>query len=139
MVEGERLLGLDVGKRRVGVAVSDPLGVSARPLTTVARTSDGTDLERLAKLAREYQATRLVVGLPRHLDGREAELAAEVRTFAQRLAQRCQLPLVWAEERLSSKEAERVLAELGVAPEKRRRRRDEIAAALILTWYLESR
>ncbi len=134
-----RLLGLDVGTRRVGVAVSDPLGVAARPLTTVTRTSDGTDLEHLAALAREYQVEGLVVGLPRHLDGREAELAAEVRAFAEKLAGRCGLPLAWAEERLSSREAERVLAELGVPAAGRRRRRDEVAAALILTWYLESR
>lgn len=134
-----RFLGLDIGHRRVGVAISDPLGVAARPLVTIARTADGSDLEQLAALACEHQVCGLVAGLPRHLDGREAATAAEVRNFAEAVGSRCGLPVEWAEERLSSKEAERLMAELKVPVSERRRRRDEFAAALILTWFLESR
>lgn len=138
-MEFYRLLGLDIGHRRIGVAISDPMGISARPLTTVERAPDGADQDRLAQIALDHGVSGLVAGLPKHLDGREAESAEAIRQYGERLAERCGLPLVWAEERLSSKEAERVMAELRIPIHQRRKRRDEIAAALILTWYLESR
>ena len=133
----QRWLALDVGNRRIGVAVSDPLRVTARPLTTLERTPEGAEFQALKVLIEEYGISRVIVGSPRRLSGDESEQTRRVEAFISRLASVCPPPIVRGEERLSSKEAERVMAEVGVAPADRRRRRDEFAAALILQWYLE--
>jgi putative holliday junction resolvase len=135
----QRWLALDVGNRRIGVAVSDPLRVTARPLTTLERTSEGAEFQALKDLIEEYGISRVIVGVPRRLSGDESEQTRRVEAFISRLSTVCPPPIVRGEERLSSKEAERVMAEVGVAPADRRRRRDEFAAALILQWYLEER
>ncbi|HSR66521.1 MAG TPA: Holliday junction resolvase RuvX [Acidobacteriota bacterium] len=133
-----RCLGLDVGSKRVGVAISDPLRLTARPLTTLRRTSDlEEDARRIARLARREQAAELVVGRPRHLHGRPSSVLEHILPLARQAARLSGLPLKWAEERLSSKEAEHLMAQAGVPPRERRGRRDEFAAAVILQWYFE--
>lgn len=130
-----RLLGLDVGEARIGVAVSDALGKTAQPLETVER--DERAQERLAALAVEVGAERLVVGLPLLMDGSEGAQARLVRDFAEGLAAGLGLPLEYVDERLTTKEAEGVLVLGGVKRGKKRQASDRLAAALILRAYMD--
>lgn len=131
-----RVIGLDVGMSRIGVAASDPLGKTAQPLETISR--DGSELARLARLARDLEATAIVVGLPLLLDGSEGEQAARVREFAAELGGATGLPVSFVDERLTTKQAEAALAQGAVKRAKRREASDRVAAALILRTYIDS-
>jgi len=130
-----RLIGLDVGERRIGVALSDPLGKTAQPLETVAR--DDASVRWLADLVGETGAETIVVGLPLLLDGSEGKQAALVRQFADELARAVEVPVVFTDERLTTRQAEGVLASGRVKRAKRREAADRIAAALILSGYMD--
>ncbi|HEY5493002.1 MAG TPA: Holliday junction resolvase RuvX [Candidatus Anoxymicrobiaceae bacterium] len=130
-----RLIGLDVGERRIGVALSDPLGKTAQPLETVAR--DDASVRWLADLVGETGAETIVVGLPLLLDGSEGKQAALVRQFADELARAVEVPVVFTDERLTTRQAEGVLASGKVKRGKRREATDRIAAALILRSYMD--
>ncbi len=130
-------MGLDVGTLRIGLALSDELGITVRPLGCLVRSRPGEDADRVAELARRHGVGRLVFGLPRHMDGRPGDTAPETRAFAALVSARCGLPVAWCDERLSSKEAEDLMAEAKVPVGRRRARRDEFAAAVILRRYLE--
>lgn len=131
-------MALDAGTRAIGVALSDPLRITSRPLATLRRSGDPEDdAKRVAELATRHDVGRIIFGRPQHLDGRDSETFNKIEPLAQAIADCSGLPLVWAEERLSSKEAERLMAEVGVPHAQRRTRRDEFAAALILQWYIE--
>lgn len=131
-----RWMGLDVGAKRIGVAVSDPLRLTARPLTTLARTADEREFEQLRELLDQWQIERLVVGYPRRLTGETSASTQLVDSFLARLRSITSVPLERAEERLSSKAAEQRMAALRIPVRERRRLRDAFAAALILEWYL---
>lgn len=131
-----RWMALDVGAKRIGVAITDPLRLTSRPLTTVSRRSDGIEFRRLAELVEEWSVEKLVVGYPRRLTGESSDSTRLVDSFLVRLRESVQVPIEPAEERLSSKEAERRMAEIGIPIERRRAERDAFAAALILEWYL---
>lgn len=129
------MLGLDIGERRIGVAVSDELGILASPVGFVARGPREED--ELRALVARYQPVRLVAGLPVGLSGREGPQAAATRQFAERLAATLDLPLAYWDERLST-----VIAERGLIASKTRRARrrlevDAAAAAVILQSYLD--
>ena len=130
-----KLIGLDVGERRIGVAVSDPLGKTAQPLKTIER-DDHID-EQIAELVRSTGAERLVVGLPLLMNGKEGAQAGLVREFAQGLSRSLGLPLDFVDERLTTKEAETVLAQSGLKHGKKREASDRLAAALILRAYMD--
>ncbi len=133
-----RLLALDVGERRIGVAVSDPTGTLARPLTVIVRTSRQADFQAIARLIEEYVAELVIVGLPLSLDGSEGPQARQTRRYAERLAQRVAIPIELWDERYSSATAAAILREKG---QRRRRVRDELdatAAAIILQSYLDA-
>ena len=134
-----RILALDFGERRIGVAVTDPTGMLAQPLETVERRPppSRTHLDQIAELALEYRAARIVVGLPLHMDGRAGPEVEAVRAFGLEVAARTGVPVDYLDERWTTREAERTLRELGVSSRKRRRRLDPIAASLILRTYLE--
>jgi putative Holliday junction resolvase len=129
-----RTLGLDYGERRVGVAVSDPTDRFAQPLETLP--TDST-LERIAELVDEYEVRRIVVGLPLQMDGRAGAQAERTRAFGERVAQRTGLPVEYLDERLTSVEAKRVLAEAGGRPGRHKDRVDRVAAALLLGTFLD--
>jgi len=135
-----RLLALDVGERRIGVAVSDPSGTLARPLTTIVRASRQADFQAIAQVVDDCAATRIIVGLPLSLDGTEGPQAQQVRRYAQRLAQAVSVPIEFWDERYSSMVASEILRVKG----KRRSRRqgrgaiDAAAAAVILQSYLDA-
>jgi putative holliday junction resolvase len=131
-----RVLGVDVGTVRVGVALSDATGTVASPHTTVERTADVA--ARLADLARALSCDTVVVGLPRNLGGRDTASTQDARAVAQQLVEQGLDVQLW-DERLSSVEAERVLLDAGRSREQRRDERDRIAAAIILQGWLDSR
>lgn len=132
-----RWMSLDVGSRRIGVALSDPLRLTARPLTTLTRSVDYEELTQITELAEQYEVTRIVIGRPLYLTGESSESTHTTEQFAERLRLVCGRPIDWAEERLSSKEAESLMAEMDIDPAERKGLRDQFAAALILKWYLE--
>jgi putative Holliday junction resolvase len=133
-----RILGLDYGTRRIGVAVSDPLGLTAGPLDVLDATARDLD-ERLRNLAEDLGVELIVVGLPVGLDGREGRAAGDARRFAERVAAATGIPVEVYDERFSTVTAERVLLEAGMRRERRRETRDRVAAAVFLQAYLDGR
>ncbi len=132
-----RALGLDVGERRIGAALSDPEGILATPLEAIDAGSHDQALERIVALAREHGIDRVVVGLPISMDGTLGPQAQRVKSFADALAERVGLPVLTWDERLSTVAAGRVLADAGVKRGKRKKRIDSVAASLILQGYLD--
>lgn len=130
-------MALDVGTKTIGVALSDPLGLTAHPLTTLSRRNLEQDVRRLLQLAEAHGVGRCIIGRPRHMDGRPSETIRVIQPLAERLASGSNLEVQWYDERLSTREAEAVMARLGLPIEERRRRRNEFAAAVILQWYLD--
>jgi len=134
-----RVLGIDVGTHRIGVAISDPEGTIAYSLEVIPRSGWRPVVARLRALAAQYGATRVVVGLPVRLDGTEGDAAREARAFAGRLRDALRLPVAMQDERLSTAEAERTMLAQGARRRTRRTRRDAVAAALFLQTYLDRR
>jgi len=132
----ERIMGLDVGGKRTGVAIADELGIFASPIGYVTRGP--RDRAELRSLVDRYGITRLVAGLPANMSGREGPQAADVREYAHRLATDLGLPLAFWDERLTSAIAERALIDRGVTRAKRRDQIDAVAAAVMLQNYLDA-
>lgn len=131
------VLALDVGEKRIGVAVSDELGLLASPRTVIHRRTTQQALDEIARLLREVGPCTVVVGLPVSLDGQLHGQAQTVRRFAERLRSRIGVPLVYVDETLSTVRAEEQLRAAGVRPDRIRERIDAVAAAVILEDYLE--
>lgn len=131
----ERIMGLDVGTKRTGVAIADELGISANPIGFIHR--DERDREELRAIIGRYKITRVVAGLPRGISGREGPQAADVRHYCEALSVDLGLPFVYWDERFTSAMAERVLIERGARREQRKTRIDAIAAAIMLQHYLD--
>jgi putative Holliday junction resolvase len=134
-----RVLALDVGKKRIGLAVSDELGLTAQGIETLQRNRIREDLENLRRLAVEWHIGLLVVGKPLHMSGDESRQSEYTREFAERLGNHLGLPVVFWDERLTSAEAERLLREGGATLAQRKKAVDRMAAVLLLESYLESR
>ena len=132
-------MALDVGKRRIGLAVSDELGWTAQGLETLERTRIRDDLARLKEVADRWSIETLLVGQPLHMSGEQSRQSEYTREFAARLQERLKLPVIFWDERLTSMEAERVLRESGASLEKRKQAVDRMAAVLLLESYLEYR
>jgi putative Holliday junction resolvase len=132
-----RILGLDYGDKRIGVAVCDELGMTTRGIATVVRKYWKRDVERIAALVREYGAERVVVGYPVRLDGTVGVQCEKVDGFIEVLAADIDIPVVKWNEALSTKEAEGLLREAEVSHKKRRAVVDRMAAAIILQDYLD--
>jgi putative Holliday junction resolvase len=133
-----RILGVDVGDRRVGVAVSDPLGILASPIAVVERLGTQADFKAIADLADAHEAERIVVGLPYSLNGSVGQQAKKVLEFLDALRPLTPVPLETWDERFTSAAADDLLRERGMGPEERRRRIDSAAAAVMLQDYLDS-
>ena len=132
-----RTLGLDIGEKRIGVALSDSEGILATALTVLERKSDDTALKRILTLAQEHEVERIVVGLPISLDGTLGPQAKRVQTFADMLSESTELPVVTWDERFSTSDAEHALTEAGLKRDKRKKRLDAVAAAFILQSYID--
>ena len=136
-----RIMGLDFGARTVGVAVSDPLGLTAQGVETVRRENENQlrrTLARLEALIAQYQVEKIVVGYPKHMNGDIGERAEKSAAFAEKLRKRTGLPVELWDERLTTVAADRALIEAGVRRENRNQYVDKIAAVLILQGYLDS-
>lgn len=130
-----RILAIDYGRKRIGLALSDELGLTAQPLAILERSNRQTDMRRLREICRQHGVARILVGHPVHMTGASSEMAEEAARFAARLAKQFGIPTELADERLTSWEAEQFLAEA-----KSRRPRnapvDDLAAAILLRDYL---
>ncbi|MGB9661194.1 MAG: Holliday junction resolvase RuvX [Moorellaceae bacterium] len=132
-----RIMGLDIGDRTIGVALSDPLGWTAQSLTTIRRSHTEEDLAALSKLVQEYEVGRIVVGLPLSLNGTWGPQAQKVKEFVHKLGKILAVPVVLWDERLTTAAAERILLEADLSRRRRKGIVDRLAAALILQSYLD--
>jgi putative Holliday junction resolvase len=132
-----RILAVDPGSKRVGIAVSDPSGTIAQPLMTVDAEPAGTLASRLAEIAKQYDARRIVVGLPRRLDGSYGPEAKAARELGDAVRKASGLPVELVDERLTTVAAERSMLETGAKRAKRRATIDRVAAALLLQSHLD--
>jgi putative Holliday junction resolvase len=133
-----RVLALDLGKKRIGLALSDPLGITAQGLPTLQRTNIREDLAALIALIEEYGVTLLLIGHPLHMSGHESRQSEYTRDFADKLGKRSGIPIRFWDERLTSVQAERVLKESGISIEKRAKAIDRLAAVILLGSFLDS-
>lgn len=138
-LSGGRVLGLDVGARRIGIAVSDPLGITAQGLETLQRRNKRHDLAALERVIREYMVQAIVVGLPLRMSGAEGTQSEKMQAFAEELRKRFRLPVHLWDERLTSAEANRLLRETDLSIEKRGKAVDRMAAILILQSWMEGK
>jgi putative holliday junction resolvase len=133
-----RLLGIDFGTVRIGLAVSDPDRIVASPLATYTRKSEALDAAYFTKIIADTQTVALVVGLPIHSDGTESDKSREARAFGEWLIRLTNLPLVFWDERFTTARANEALLEAKLNPRQRKERRDRVAAQMILQAYLEA-
>lgn len=134
-----RVLGLDVGSRTIGIAISDPLGITAQGLETIRRKNKRYDFEQLANLVRNYSVAEIVVGYPLRLSGAEGIQSEKMQLFAEELRKKFGLPVHLWDERLTSSQANRILREAELSIKKRGAAVDRMAAVLILQNWMEAR
>jgi putative Holliday junction resolvase len=127
-------MGLDIGDRRIGVALGDPLGIMASPLTIIECRDESTDIAAIINLIGQHQVRRVIVGLPISMDGSLGQQAGKVKTFVQELCRHTEVPVEFRDERLSTVSARRLARAAGKT---RSVRHDAVAAALILQGYLD--
>ncbi|MCK5434564.1 MAG: Holliday junction resolvase RuvX [Dehalococcoidales bacterium] len=126
-------MGLDIGDKRIGVAVSDPQGILASPFTIINRIDDTVDVEAITSIISQQQVKQIIVGLPRSMDGSIGKQAEKVEAFVRELSSRTEIPVEFRDERLSTVSAKRLMQ----AANTKKTRDDAIAAAIILQGYLE--
>ena len=131
-----RILGMDFGDKRIGLAISDELGITAQGLPTLNRTGLKNDLQQLVEILKVKEITKLVVGLPKNMDGTIGSQAEKVKDFIDLLIKEYPLEVVYWDERLTTAAAQRTLLEGDVSRKKRKRAVDKIAAVIILQGYL---
>ena len=139
MKESGRILGLDFGSHRIGAAVSDPLGITAQPLSAIRRQGDRRDLEAIGTIVREYSVGTVLMGLPLHMGGEEGTQAKRARLFAEKIRERLEVPVEMWDERMTTVQAERHLIASGVRREKRKEIRDSLSAVFLLQSALDCR
>ena len=132
-----RILGLDLGSKTIGVAISDELGITAQGLKTIRRSSREEDLKEISAMVTQYDVNRIVVGLPKNMDGTLGKQAESVMNWIKILEERVSVPVATWDERLSTVGATRVLLEADISRQKRKKVIDKLAAVLILQGYLD--
>lgn len=133
-----RILGLDVGDRTIGVALSDPLGFTAQGITTIYRKDEETDIKELIKICSDYNVETIVCGLPKNMNGTVGEQGEKVLKFCDILKEKIDLPIKMWDERLTTVAAHKAMLEANLSREKRKKIVDKIAATYILQGYLDS-
>ena len=131
-----RIMALDVGDARIGIAVSDPLKIVANPLSTLLKKKTDEDFEEIARIAKEHEAELIVCGLPRSMNNEENPQTQKTRDFVEKLKNYVSIPIKFFDERLTTVSAERALIEGGVRRENRKNVIDKVAATMILQNYL---
>lgn len=133
----KRIVALDVGDRRIGIAVSDPLGITAQPLETYTRVGYGPDTRHIAQIAKQYETDQILCGLPRNMDGTQGFQVDKVREFASKLEE-LGLVISYYDERMTTMLAEGALLEANMRREDRKKKVDMVAAVMILQSYLDA-
>jgi putative Holliday junction resolvase len=133
-----RILGLDYGSKRIGVALCDELGITAQGLTTITRKNRTADLEAITELVRTHRVEKIVIGYPVRLDGSEGIQCEKVNRFIRLLEEACSIPVIRYDETLSTQHAQDILSQANVRGARRRKIIDKLAACLILQGYLDS-
>ena len=136
-VDITRSLGLDIGDKRIGVALSDPEGILASPFTIINCRDEESDIEAITNIVNQQEVKQIVVGLPRSMDGSLGKQAEKVKSFAQKLSDHTEVPVEFRDERLTTVSAKRLMQVAKTKKTKRKARDDAIAAALILQGYLD--
>lgn len=131
-----RVLALDLGKKRIGLALSDPLGITAQGLPTLQRTTIRADVAEIDRIAAEYDVSLILMGLPLHMDGREGRQVQYTRDFAEYLTGRTGRTVQFWDERMTSVEAGRVLRDSGISIAKRAKAVDKLSAQILLESFL---
>lgn len=134
----KRTIALDVGSKRIGVAISDPLGITAQPLTTIHRENKQDDIKKISLLVEQYEVQEIVLGLPKDMKGTYGKSAEEVLEFKKQLENNISIPIKVWDERLSTMAMERFLIDQDVSRQKRRQVIDKMAAVYILQGYMSS-
>ena len=132
-----RIMGLDVGEKRIGIAISDPMGWTAQGHSVLQRSVLEADVKNIGKLCRDYEVEKIVVGLPLNMDGSIGPKALEVQEFAQLLEKDLGINIAYWDERLTTKSAERILLEANLSRRRRKQVIDKMAAVHILQTYLD--
>jgi len=132
-----RSLGLDIGDRRIGVALSDPEGILASPSKIITYEDDTTAIEAISDIVEKQQVKQIVVGLPRSMDGSLGKQAEKVKAFVEKLSSRIAVPLIFRDERLTTVSARHLMQEVKKKKTRGKTRDDAIAAAIILQGYLD--
>jgi len=137
--ETGRILAIDYGSRRMGLAVTDPLGITAQGIETLQRKNKRADFGRLERTIREYEVKEIVLGNPLRMSGQEGTQSQKVAEFAEELRRRFEIPVHLWDERLTSSEANRLLRDAEVSLQRRTQAVDRMAATLILQSFLQAR
>lgn len=132
-----RILGLDVGQKTVGVAISDPLGFTAQGITTIRRTKKSEDIEAVKRICDEYSVETIVIGLPKNMDGSIGFAGEKIKEFSEFLKEAVDLEIVFWDERLTTVAAHRAMLEADLSRGKRKKIVDKVAATYILQGYLD--
>ena len=132
-----RNLGLDIGDKRIGVALSDPEGVLASPFTIINRKNEMADIEAIISIISQHQVERVIAGLPRSMDGSLGKQAEKVKAFVQKLCSQTKVPVEFRDERLSTVSAKRLMQVANAKKSRKKARDDAVAAAIILQGYLD--
>lgn len=135
----ERYIGLDIGRKTIGVAISDPFLMFANGLTTIKRTKVKEDIKKILQITKEKEVIKIVVGMPYNMDGLMGPSAQRVMSFVDLLKKETDIDIIYEDERLTTVSAEEVLIQTGVRREKRKEHIDKIAASFILQSHLDSR
>ena len=135
----ERILGLDVGTKRIGVAISDPLGFSAQPLTTIIRESKKKDMAAIEAILLEYDIKKVIVGMLKNMNGTVGPSGEMAMQVGEKIRNKFKIELIYIDERLSSVSAERILIEADIRREDRKNMIDKVAASYILQTYLDTK
>lgn len=133
-----RILGLDIGKKRIGIAMSDPLGIIASPLMKINNTGTRAAIDAIAELVQSHEVERIIAGLPYSLDGSMGPQAHRIVSFINKLSKRLDIPIETWDESYTTVAAEGKMLEAGIRKDKRKKQIDAAAAALILQEYLDT-
>jgi len=138
VTQNKRILALDYGERRIGVAVSDPTCCIAQGLSTITYESPKKAIQKICNLSEEYQVEKIVIGMPLTMKGHKAFTAKKVEKFIHSLSQRIQIPLIQWDERLTTVAAHRTITQLGKSPSRHKEKIDQISATILLQSYLDN-
>ena len=133
-----RILAVDYGEKRIGLAISDELGISASPLMTLTKKNNEDAVNQIALIVSRFRVAKVVFGLPRRTDGKEGEMERRVKAFAEKLRRKVKVPIVFFDERFTTRIAEQVLLEADLSRQKRKQIRDRLAAVILLQNYLDA-